>query len=197
VTFPILLRFLWWRGLYPFQIPSPFASLSPPTPAREQILERFLQIPRHVRARCYLHPPSPSPHRPLAPDRARRTTAMEPADDAAVAPAPDSWETADIDVSMSRLILSSRQASSSSDLGHDQDRMPAPPSQQQAPSAPAREDPVAQVDQFLREALEKPRERLSGITILMDSLFPGFLSFCSGSSCLLAGIQYPLSRRNR
>jgi hypothetical protein len=102
---------------------------------------------------------------------------MEPADDAAVAPAPDSWETADIDGSMSRLLLSSRHASSSPDLGDDQDQPPAPPSQQQALSAPAREDPVAQVDQFLREALEKSRERLSGITILMDFLFPVFFLF--------------------
>jgi hypothetical protein len=97
---------------------------------------------------------------------------MEPADDATAPPAPDSWETADIDGSMSRFILSARHASSSPDLADDQDGPAAPPAQQQAPSAPAPcEDPVAQVDQFLREALEKPRERLSGITILMDFSF--------------------------
>ncbi|GJM99587.1 hypothetical protein PR202_ga16706 [Eleusine coracana subsp. coracana] len=98
---------------------------------------------------------------------------MEPADDAAAAPAPDSWETADIDGSMSRLILSSRRSSSSPDLAEDQDQPPAHPSQQQtqpAPSAPARDDSIAQVDQFLREALEKPRERLSVLRMEQDIL---------------------------
>jgi large subunit ribosomal protein L10Ae len=97
---------------------------------------------------------------------------MEPAaeESAAAAAAPDSWETADIDGPMSRLILSARRVSSSPDLteeGEEQQRDPPapltqPPPQQQGPAAPSRDDSAAQVDQFLREALEKPRERLSG-----------------------------------
>jgi large subunit ribosomal protein L10Ae len=93
---------------------------------------------------------------------------MEPTAEDAAAAAPDSWETADIDGPMSRLILSARRVSSSPDLADDQDPpQPPPPTLQpqgppsSAPSA-AREDLVAQFDQFLREALEKPRERLSG-----------------------------------
>ena len=94
---------------------------------------------------------------------------MEPTtaeDAAAAAAAPDSWETADIDGPMSRLILSARRVSSSPDLADDQDPPQPPPPTLQPQSGPAssaaREDLVAQVDQFLREALEKPRERLSG-----------------------------------
>jgi len=86
---------------------------------------------------------------------------MEPAEDAAAAAAPDSWETADIDGPMSRLILTARRVSSSPDLAEEQQDPPPAPPQTQGP-APAGDDSVAQVDQFLREALEKPRERLSG-----------------------------------
>lgn len=103
---------------------------------------------------------------------------MEPTaeDAAAAAAAPDSWETADIDGPMSRLILSARRVSSSPDLADDQDPpQPPPPTLQpqgppsSAPSA-AREDLVAQVDQFLREALEKPRERLSVLRMEQEIL---------------------------
>jgi hypothetical protein len=79
---------------------------------------------------------------------------------------PDSWETADIDGPLSRLILSARRMSSSPDFADGQDPPQPPPTLQPqgAPSAPSDvcEGLVAQVDQFLREALEKPRERLSG-----------------------------------
>jgi len=90
---------------------------------------------------------------------------MEPAEDAAAAAAPDSWETADIDGPMSRLILTARRVSSSPDLAEEQQDPPppaAPPQTQTQGPAAASDDLVAQVDQFLREALEKPRERLSG-----------------------------------
>uniref|UniRef100_A0A8R7Q1Z7 R3H domain-containing protein n=1 Tax=Triticum urartu TaxID=4572 RepID=A0A8R7Q1Z7_TRIUA len=95
------------------------------------------------------------------------------------AAAPDSWETADLDGAMSRLLLSSsspggaarrvsssspggaaRRVSSSPDLADDHQEQP----QQQA------DDPVAQVDQFLREALEKPRERLQVLRMEQDIL---------------------------
>ncbi|KAL5206855.1 hypothetical protein ABZP36_035064 [Zizania latifolia] len=72
-------------------------------------------------------------------------------------PPPDSWETADLDEPMSRLLLSStRRVSSSPDLS---DRDSPPPS-----------DSVDQLDQFLREALEKPRERLSVLRMEQDIL---------------------------
>lgn len=89
---------------------------------------------------------------------------MEPAAEDTAAAAPDSWETADIDGPMSRLILSARRVSSSPDLAEEQQQqdLPAPTQPQQGPVPPPRDDSAAQVDQFLREALEKPRERLSG-----------------------------------
>ncbi|XP_062193627.1 uncharacterized protein LOC133897069 [Phragmites australis] len=91
---------------------------------------------------------------------------MDPAED--VAAAPDSWETADIDGPMSRLVLSARRVSSSPDLADDDQDHPPPtlssPQHGPAPS-PARDDLV---DQFLREALEKPRERLSVLRMEQD-----------------------------
>ncbi|KAJ1288997.1 hypothetical protein BS78_02G132100 [Paspalum vaginatum] len=93
-----------------------------------------------------------------------------PAEDAA---APESWETADIEGPMSRLILSARRVSSSPDLANAQDTTQPPPPALQAHAAaasPAREESAAQVDPFLREALEKPRERLSVLRMEQDIL---------------------------
>jgi large subunit ribosomal protein L10Ae len=88
---------------------------------------------------------------------------MEAAEDAAAAP--ESWETADLDGAMSRLLLSSstsaRRVASSPDLADEGDDHDTPPLTATQTPASA-DDLVAQVDQFLREALEKPRERLSG-----------------------------------
>ncbi|KAL6838430.1 hypothetical protein ACP4OV_031675 [Aristida adscensionis] len=93
---------------------------------------------------------------------------MDPA-----AAAPDSWETADIDGAMARLVLAARRVSSSPDLADDRD--PPPPAAPQGPPAASaaaapRDDLVAQVDQFLREALEKPRERLSVLRMEQEIL---------------------------
>ncbi|CAN6223260.1 unnamed protein product [Urochloa humidicola] len=97
-----------------------------------------------------------------------------PAEDAAAsaAAAPDSWETADIDGAMSRLVLSTRRVSSSPDLAEEQqqDPPPAQPGPQTQGAAAARDDSAAQVDQFLREALEKPRERISVLRMEQDIL---------------------------
>lgn len=81
--------------------------------------------------------------------------------------APDSWEMADIDERMSRLmILSSKKPSASQSPSHDE----APTTASSATAVVAvsgdraggiSEEALNQVDQFLREALEKPRERLS------------------------------------
>ncbi|KAM0916562.1 hypothetical protein ACQ4PT_010108 [Festuca glaucescens] len=97
---------------------------------------------------------------------------MEAAEDAAAVAAPESWETADLDGAMSRLLLSSsssssaRRVASSPDLADDQATAAQMPQQ---PPASA-DDLVAQVDQFLREALEKPRERLSVLRMEQDIL---------------------------
>ncbi|KAG6475424.1 hypothetical protein ZIOFF_064644 [Zingiber officinale] len=90
--------------------------------------------------------------------------------------APDSWEMADLDASMSRLLLSTKKNSdsSSSPLDAEEDEVEAvaalplaslDPSDQ-VRGAPA--DAVSQVDQFLREALEKPRERLAILRMEQD-----------------------------
>ncbi|ONM53828.1 Single-stranded nucleic acid binding R3H protein [Zea mays] len=99
---------------------------------------------------------------------------MEPAAEDVAAAAPDSWESADIDGPISRLILSARRVSSSPDLADNPDPPQPPPALQPQgpPSVPsaAREDLMAQVDQFLREALEKPRERLSVLRMEQEIL---------------------------
>ncbi|XP_052168332.1 uncharacterized protein LOC127784944 [Oryza glaberrima] len=79
-------------------------------------------------------------------------------------PPPDSWETADLDEPMSRLHLpSARRVSSSPDLADADADDPQHPSS-------GRPDSVDQLDQFLREALEKPRERLSVLRMEQDIL---------------------------
>ncbi|CAA6671206.1 unnamed protein product [Spirodela intermedia] len=63
--------------------------------------------------------------------------------------APDSWELADLDERMSRLLASSSSSR----------KIPPPEFVDESSSLQAAA--VGQVDQFLREALEKPRERLA------------------------------------
>ncbi|XBH82270.1 hypothetical protein VPH35_070959 [Triticum aestivum] len=91
---------------------------------------------------------------------------------AVAAAAPDSWETADLDGAMSRLLLSSssasptaRRVSSSPDLADDRQAQ-----QEQEQDHARGDDPPAQVDHFLREALEKPRERLQVLRMEQDIL---------------------------
>lgn len=80
----------------------------------------------------------------------------------------DSWEVADLDESMSRLLVSSRKSPASlpsRELAEEATPPAVSASQVAAASSGRRgvvlEDAVSQVDGFLREALEKPRERLS------------------------------------
>lgn len=82
---------------------------------------------------------------------------------------PESWEVADLDASMRRLILSSSKKdadSSSSSVNDNQSELPDSSALAGAGSAAVSgsvsEDVVNTVDQFLREALQNPRERLSG-----------------------------------
>ena len=76
--------------------------------------------------------------------------------------APESWEVADLDATMSRLMLSSKKepipefpdATSSSASASSAEKVVA-------------EDVINRVDQFLREAIQNPRERLSGKSLCL------------------------------
>lgn len=78
--------------------------------------------------------------------------------------APESWEVADLDESMSRLLLSTSN--------NDKDKDCTKSTHDQLADASVAvgcgvykkvdDDVINQVDQFLREALQNPRERLSG-----------------------------------
>ncbi|KAK9735174.1 hypothetical protein RND81_04G188500 [Saponaria officinalis] len=81
---------------------------------------------------------------------------------------PDSWEISDVEESLKRLIVSSTNSHTSTvsaDISHDDasisgdiDYVPCCTS----------EDAIDQVDQFLREALQNPRERLSILRMEQD-----------------------------
>ncbi|KAK3015036.1 hypothetical protein RJ639_005561 [Escallonia herrerae] len=85
---------------------------------------------------------------------------------------PDSWEVADLDATMSRLLLSSNKNSSSSNLPSTSSSPPelgdalAPSTTTSLACGP--DDFVNSVDQFLREALQNPRERLSVLRMEQD-----------------------------
>lgn len=96
-----------------------------------------------------------------------------------LAPPPDSWEVADLEVTVSKLILSSSSSSK-------KDSSPAPlstaPSSSSSSSSASRDGSgqgviggvsedivVNSVDQFLREALQNPRERLSGNVLTLGN----------------------------
>lgn len=91
--------------------------------------------------------------------------------------APESWEVADLDESMNRLNLI---LSSNKDSKTNRDDSPPSSSSSSAPSASSSssstgdklsDDVINQVDQFLREAIQNPRERLSGRFYVLN-LFP-------------------------
>ncbi|KAJ0704837.1 putative R3H domain, SUZ domain, R3H domain superfamily protein [Helianthus annuus] len=86
---------------------------------------------------------------------------------------PDSWEVADLDATMSRLMLSS---SSNNNNTYDSNTTPNSNSpsefdtdaQDRSSSGGVLENLVNSVDQFLREALQNPRERLSVLRMEQD-----------------------------
>lgn len=92
--------------------------------------------------------------------------------------APDSWEVADLDESVSRLMLSSKKDSMPAQELSDGSAsasalFSSSPSSSATNSAPgggedAFDDVINQVDQFLREALQNPRERLSILRMEQD-----------------------------
>lgn len=83
---------------------------------------------------------------------------------------PESWEVADLDASMHRLMLSSSKKDlNNSSANNNQSELgdtSAPDSNLAVTSGNlgggVLEDMINSVDQFLREALQNPRERLSG-----------------------------------
>nr|KYP53009.1 R3H domain-containing protein 2 [Cajanus cajan] len=82
--------------------------------------------------------------------------------------APESWEVADLDESMNRLNL---MLSSNKDSNPHADDAPPPPPPPPPPSSSGdtvSDDIVNQVDQFLREAIQNPRERLSILRMEQD-----------------------------
>ncbi|KAL8247519.1 hypothetical protein R6Q59_008735 [Mikania micrantha] len=92
-----------------------------------------------------------------------------------VGPAPpDSWEVADLDATMSRLMLSSKRENNNSDSTTTATSL-SPSEFDTDASHPDRsssggvlENLVNSVDQFLREALQNPRERLSVLRMEQD-----------------------------
>ena len=114
--------------------------------------------------------------------------------------APESWEVADLDESMNRLnlLLSSSTNKHSNNpnrepANDDDDDGPPPqlPQSSSSSSAPSgssscsssssssgekvSDDVINQVDQFLREAIQNPRERLSGKLFFLPSFLPLYI----------------------
>lgn len=87
---------------------------------------------------------------------------------ASVEDGPESWEVADVEASMRRLMLSSRKESSNISSNKQEERV-----EESGPSLGVSEDLINTVDQFLREAIQNPRERLSG-EFLFAIRFPSF-----------------------
>lgn len=81
--------------------------------------------------------------------------------------APESWEVADLDATMSRLMLSSKKESN-----QEFDDVPSSAAAASGSSAPSEkvfsEELVNQVDEFLREAIQNPRERVSVLRMEQD-----------------------------
>lgn len=80
--------------------------------------------------------------------------------------APDSWELADLDDSMNRLNLILSDAKDSDSLPRSGNDAPPPPPSSSGDKAV--DDAINQVDQFLREAIQNPRERLSILRMEQD-----------------------------
>lgn len=76
---------------------------------------------------------------------------------------PDSWEVADVDASMRRLMLSSRKESTSNVASNQADTVNGSDAVGNSASGFCMSEALINtVDQFLREAIQNPRERLSG-----------------------------------
>ncbi|XP_077241250.1 uncharacterized protein LOC143881839 [Tasmannia lanceolata] len=93
--------------------------------------------------------------------------------------APDSWEIADLDVGMSNLMVSSKKNPTASSFSSGFPEFSEESSDRSSSSLPlssvsaeqnegCSDDVINQVDQFLREALQNPRERLSILRMEQD-----------------------------
>ncbi|KAJ1409313.1 SUZ domain [Sesbania bispinosa] len=80
--------------------------------------------------------------------------------------APESWEVADLDESMSRLTLMLKDSKPHEHV--DDTPPPPPPPPSSSGSEKVSDDIVNQVDLFLREAIQNPRERLSILRMEQD-----------------------------
>lgn len=86
------------------------------------------------------------------------TTSLASVDDG-----PESWEVADVEASMRRLMLSSRKDPNiSSSNKQDEIVDDSGPTMGLNTGSDVSGDSINTVDQFLREAIQNPRERLSG-----------------------------------
>ena len=74
--------------------------------------------------------------------------------------APESWEVADLDETMSRLLLN-KDSKQQQQQQQPQDHLARSGSGSLGSGEKVTDDVINQVDQFLREALQNPRERLS------------------------------------
>lgn len=103
--------------------------------------------------------------------------------------APDSWEIADLDAAVTRLMLSSKKnptdpsesagdptASTASSSSSAAAASSSPETVSADRAGGSSEDASNQVDQFLREALQNPRERLSSKDLCL--LILSFFFFC-------------------
>ena len=86
--------------------------------------------------------------------------------------APESWEVADLDESMRRLMLPSSHDAPNPSVAPD-DGDDATSAASASATSDSTSDPISQVDLFLREAIQNPRERLSS-----TRLFFFFFYFC-------------------
>lgn len=91
---------------------------------------------------------------------------------ASVEDGPESWEVADVDASMRRLMLSSRKDSNISSHKQDETVEDSGPASGLNTGSDMSDNLINTVDQFLREAIQNPRERLSGEFSLSNFMLP-------------------------
>ncbi|KAH6755130.1 hypothetical protein C2S53_017839 [Perilla frutescens var. hirtella] len=82
---------------------------------------------------------------------------------ASVEDGPESWEVADVEASMRRLMHSSRKESSNISSNKQEERV-----EESGPGLGVSDNLINTVDQFLREAIQNPRERLSVLRMEQD-----------------------------
>lgn len=92
---------------------------------------------------------------------------MEPPSAEDLGAPPDSWEVADLDASVKRLMISSSNKDSSPSSLNPTTSSSSSCSASSQKVGGVSEDALDSVDEFLREALQNPRERLSGEVLIL------------------------------